>query len=383
MKSLLLIMLLICSPRLQAEEAPSKLQLHGYVKNLETVTMFPVSNQVNLDLLLHNRLNLSYASGRWQARLEFRNRLFVGDQVRSYPRGAFTDNLPNDQGLAKPWWDWSNGNAHAGFSEIDRYQLRYATEKFALTLGRQRIHWGVTNFWNANDLFNAYNFLDVDYEERAGREAVRLQLFSSGSAGWEFVYAPSRRSGMQTGGLLRKFHVWDYDLQLLAAWYQRDVAIGGAWAGSLGQTGFKGEATWFKPVRSEDAGSERLVFSSGIDRTLEGSWYVQGGILLNLLGDEPVEMQQLSNFNLSAKQLSPYRFNVLAGCTKTITPILQAGLTVWYAPDHQSVLLFPTCTWNAAQNLDVDLWAQALYSDRLGDYRSEGAAVTGRIRWSF
>jgi hypothetical protein len=101
-------------------------------------------------------------------------------------------------GLAKPW---SNALDHAGFSEIDR----------------QRIHWGVTNFWNANDLFNAYNFLDVEYEERAGREAVRLQLFSGGSAGWELVYAPSRKSGMQTGGLLRKFHWNDYDLQLLAA----------------------------------------------------------------------------------------------------------------------------------------------------------------------
>lgn len=161
------------------------------------------------------------------------------------------------------------------------------------------------------------------------------------------------------------------------------MALGGGWAGSFGQTGFKGEATWFRPIRSEDSGTERLVLSSGIDRTLQGSWYVQGGVLLNLLGDEPAALQQWSNFNLSAKQLSPYRFNVLAGCTRTITPLVTAGLMLWYAPDHQSLLLFPTFTWNAAQNLDVDLWAQALYSDRLGPYRSEGAAVTGRIRWSF
>ena len=31
--------------------------------------------------------------------------------------------------------------------------------------------------WNPNDIFNTYNLLDFDYEERPGSDAIRIQYY--------------------------------------------------------------------------------------------------------------------------------------------------------------------------------------------------------------
>ena len=58
-------------------------------------------------------------------------------------------------------------------------------EKWELTLGRQRINWGVNLAFNPNDLFNAYSLIDFDYQERPGSDAIRFQYFTNELSSFE------------------------------------------------------------------------------------------------------------------------------------------------------------------------------------------------------
>jgi len=114
-------------------------------------------------------------------------------------------------------------------------------------VGRQRINWGVNLAWNPNDIFNAYNFIDFDYKERPGTDAVRFQYFGKNMSGFEVAYSPRAEWRQHTAALMYRLNAQGYDIQLIAGQYQTDVTAGIGWAGNLGNSGFKGEAQWFGP----------------------------------------------------------------------------------------------------------------------------------------
>jgi hypothetical protein len=76
-------------------------------------------------------------------------------------------------------------------SNIDRMHLSYINGPWEVHAGRQRVNWGRTFVWNPNDLFNNYAFLDFDYEERPGVDALTAQY------NWD--YASSLEVGIRLG----------------------------------------------------------------------------------------------------------------------------------------------------------------------------------------
>lgn len=120
-------------------------------------------------------------------------------------------------------------------SVIDRMLLQYTTNNWDIKIGRQRINWGINNIWNPNDIFNAYNFLDFDYEERPVNDALRIQHYLKNNSTLELAYKPSKNITEHIAAALYKFNKKKntYDWQLLTGIYKTDVVIGGGWAGTL------------------------------------------------------------------------------------------------------------------------------------------------------
>ena len=54
-------------------------------------------------------------------------------------------------------------------------------------MGKQRINWGIQNFWNSHDLFNQLNIFDFDYIERPGNDAIRIQYYLNNFNSFEYV----------------------------------------------------------------------------------------------------------------------------------------------------------------------------------------------------
>ena len=148
--------------------------INGYVKylpshldyNIEPSTWIsPTLLQPQTSHLIHNRLNMrGYFGDNFTLGFELRNRAMFGD----------LQTIQRDQG----WVDMSfyvfEKPKFIFHTMIDRLWLKYQKNKLEISIGRQRVNWGINTIWNSNDLFNAYNFIDFDYVERPGSDVVRL-----------------------------------------------------------------------------------------------------------------------------------------------------------------------------------------------------------------
>ncbi|MEX2595784.1 MAG: hypothetical protein WEC59_02555, partial [Salibacteraceae bacterium] len=253
------------------------ISLRGYVKNMQTFQMADL-NYVSHGNLVHNRLNFRvYPSKSVTVGLEVRNRVFTGDLVNINP--FYAQSVDIDDGMVDLSWAWMNEPGMVGLSQIDRGWVKWNNAKWDVTLGRQRINWGVNAFWNSNDLFNTFNLVDFDYEERPGTDAVRVQRFFQNATSFDVAIAPSQYDSTWIGAGMYRFNKWTYDFQLLGGWWNDDVAIGAGWAGNLKNAGFKGEVTYFHPQHNWEDTTGALSASISMDYVLKGNLYVMGGLL--------------------------------------------------------------------------------------------------------
>lgn len=367
----------------EEETKPKKIELNGYIKDLQSVYFVNRIDSLTSVNLLHNRLNFKInLSKHLSSRIEIRNRIFYGDQLKQIPEfGTIINQYNGFFNFSKLWVNKKTLVVH---SVIDRMLIQYSTDKWDVKAGRQRINWGINNIWNPNDIFNAYNFLDFDYEERPGNDAVRIQRFFKNNTMFEIAVKPGKSKNESIGALLYKFNKKKYDIQLLGGIYQNDYVIGGGWAGSIKDAGFKGEVSYFHPKKNIFDRSGTVSFSIMADQTFKNDWYAALSFLFN---SNPSNFSgtatNLYGSNLSAKELFPYRYSFYAGIMKSFTPVSTLNVSVIYSPEKNSLIIFPSWGWNVAQNFDLDFTAQVFFANQSNRYQSQGNAFYLRGKWSF
>jgi hypothetical protein len=360
------ILLLLCSRRAcyAQEEAKSPLlEFKGYLKDLQSLSYTEKPDSLSLSTLMHNRLNFKLnVTPHFSAKLEVRNRIFLGDQLRDIP--YFSETLNQQNELVKLNFTWLDRQRIVANTMIDRAYVKYSRQQLDVTVGQQRINWGMATIWNPNDIFNAYNFLDFDYEERPGREAARVQYYGKHGATLELAWKPGVDRNDNIGAVLYRFNEHKYDIQMLAGVMQKDYVAGGGWAGNIRNAGFKGEISYFRPMDYSTDTSGKLVTTLMMDYSTSNNWYFSASTLLNFSSQQEGRLSMLPlGADISARNLSPYRYNFYAGATKTITPIISANFSVLYAPTYETLVLFPTLSINASQNLDLDIILQSFMAE--------------------
>jgi hypothetical protein len=359
------------------------IELNGYIKDMQS-TYFIQKIDSNASMnLIHNRLNFKFnIAKKISGRLEIRNRIFYGEQVKQIPDFGKTINQYN--GLLNLSHLWIDEKSFVAHSVIDRMLIQYSDEKWDVKIGRQRINWGINNIWNPNDIFNAYNFLDFDYEERPGNDAVRIQRNLNNSSALELAYKPGKNSNEHTAAFLYKFNKWKYDFQFLGGMYQTDYVVGGGWAGNIKEAGFKGEMSYFIPQKKALDTSQTFSFSIMVDQTFKNNWYIS---LAGLYNNNPSNIfaasSTISNSNLSAKLLFPFRYNFYATFMKTISPIKSFNFSFIYSPEKNTLILVPTYAWNVATNFDLDFTVQSFFAEQTNSYKNIASQFYIRGRWSF
>jgi len=360
-----------------------KARLTGYIKELQTVSFVDDAASLTTSNLLHNRLNFRWdPCSTFFVRVEVRNRLFYGEQIRLTP--GFGDMLDTQEGLLDLGALWLDEQALVLHSVADRALAGWSSGRWAVTAGRQRINWGINTVWNPNDLFNAYDFLDFDYEERGGTDALRVQYFS-GSSSAEAAWMPSRKRYGSIAAALVRTNRWSYDWQVLGGVCRDDAVAGLGWAGHINDVGFKGEASAFRKLEAFSGSPTRWTGSVGWDYTFGNAWYVSlAGLYVSdpatgLLAASPSAVRPV----LTASALMPYRYSVHASVSKTLNPLLTLQAAVVAAPDDRALIVFPSLAWSAAQDVTIDLTAQSFFADATDGFRTVGNGIFTRIRWSF
>lgn len=369
----------------QSAEPPPRWSLNGYLKQMQTGIFIDNPGQASfqLDQLIHNRVNFRwFPNEQWLFRAELRTRIFYGDLVESTPNyGQLIDNTNDDYlDLSRVLLEGKYGVLH---SMLDRVYLQYQKNDWEISLGRQRINWGINTVWNPNDIFNAYNFTDFDYEERPGSDALRIKRYTGFASSIELV-AKAAASWQESVIASRwQFNQWQYDFQLMTGYFRERWVLGGGWAGAIKNTGFKGEWTVFLPLQSEQTGSS-LALSLGADYLFGSGLYWSGGYLYNSNGQRAGAITELFSFELSAENLYPYRHALVSQASYPLGPLIQSGLAIIYSPVRSHPLfLNPTFSVSIANNWGLDMIGQIVLNQQGNTYQSPVQAFFLRLKWSY
>jgi hypothetical protein len=361
-------------------ETKKKWFLNGYIKNLESLSFDKIFENIISNNLLHHRLNIKWKpSDKITTTTEFRNRLFWGEEVRSIP--DFAKQLRNDNEKVNLQKAWIQNKSLVLHTNIERLNIEYRDTNWSVRVGRQRINWGITTTWNPNDIFNTYNFLDFDYEERPGVDGGKFQYIFNNSLNAEIAYAHTGKKDGNVAAVKYNLNKWGYDLQLITGWYNEHITLGAGWAGNIKDAGFKGEVQYFFPDKDS---IDHFNLSLEGDYMFKKGWYVSAGLLFNNNG----LCRSLSNWNninlkLSPENLMPTKWNFIVTTAKEITPLFSANMSVLYAPGTNLIILLPSFKYNLATNLDADVIWQSFFAELNNNFEAVNHRGFLRMKWSF
>jgi hypothetical protein len=368
----------------QDSTAQNRFVFNGYLKDMQTFMNQSVDDNWIGSNLIHNRLNFKWLPNEsWNVSLELRNRMMTGELLKIYPR--YAQILEVDDGY---WHLSKNIIDETGVvlnTSIDRLWLSYAAEKWMIRAGRQRINWSQTLVWNPNDVFNPYSYLDFDYEERAGCDAVRFQYFSDVASAAEMAVKINHEHEITAMGLYR-VNRWGYDWQVIGGVLDsHDWVLGTGWSGQLGKGGFRGEASWFVPMRNNADNQSFVIASVGYDYAFKNSLMLQVEALYNG-NDEAMTgmgLVDFSNSQIGVKQLFMSDVSIFTGLSYTFTPLINGSLSGIINPKNEALIVLPSLNISILNNLELLLSAQFLQAMSADKQEQETTLLFGRLKWSF
>ena len=372
-KNSFLIFFLFCF-QINAQEKNSEFTIKGYIKYLPSYLDFDNNSEINH--LIHNRINLKgYFKEHFSIGLELRSRMVYGDNI----------NISNDTGiidLSNFFVDKPKFKLH---SMIDRMWFKYQKNKIEISIGRQRVNWGINTIWNSNDLFNAYNFIDFDYIERPGSDVIRFIYNGDNLSSLEFVYKPNLNN-VGVIAALYKINKIGYDFQFFGAnYYDQDFALGGGWAGNIRNAGFKGEVSYFvtkNPIPDDNSFS----LSTSFDYSFKNGIYILGSYLFNSKGVSNSNIFNLGAINenvLSPKNLMPSKNSYMIQTSKPISPAINSSLTFLYGQGINFLYISPNISYDINSDFDLNFIGQLFYADVNGNFKSIMNGIYLQLRYSF
>jgi hypothetical protein len=380
-KIFLTYLLLFTLTTINAQEKEEKLSLSGYIKNLHEFSFVDQLDQLQWTTLVHNRLNFKFTpSNEIKVKLELRNRLFYGDHVKNI--FGFSEFISQDDGIVDLSWNAIDNGSLLFNITIDRALVNYTKGNWDITLGRQRVNWGMNLIWNPNDIFNTYNFLDFDYEERPGSDALRVQYYLGDFSKIEVAAKKGRSNDDHIVAAMYKFNKWSYDIQLITGVFQQDWVVGAGWAGNLKNAGFKGEVSYFLPYKAFLNSENALSASVSLDYGFKKGLYINGSVLYNSsAADSPGGTGGLLYTNLNAKNLMPFKYSGFLQLAKEFTPIFKGTMSTIYSPTNHSVIIIPSLDYSVATNWELNFTGQSFFE--FENYQTLGNSLFVRLRWSF
>lgn len=379
---LLLFLFAVCSPVVGQDNGDFDVKLSGYLKELGQLSLDNNFKDVRYDNIIHHRFESDWTlSEHFEFRADLRTRLLNGYTVNNTPGlEQFYEGDPNYFDLS---WVWFNTNRSLMHSNIDRLHLSYINGPWEIYAGRQRVNWGRTLVWNPNDLFNNYAFLDFDYEERPGVDALTAQ--------YNWSYASSAEAGIRVSdswdesvlaGMVRTS--WgSYDIQFTAGHYLENLTLGAGWAGYLGDAGFKGEVSYFHPEDQLFDQSGHLTATAGFDYMLSSGIYLQSELLYN--GGFNRRGNPLNTLVRppSADNLFIAETGYFLNGSYQFHPLVSGNLGFMGSFDRSIFIAIPQVTVSVTENIDFLVLSQLLKGSVFNQSIETPNLFFFRLKWSY
>lgn len=356
----------------------SALGISGYIKSLTQANQSMYPDTFMSGELIHQRTRLRYNFlDNLQLRTDIRTRIFYG---KLFEQPGYREGLDDNNELINLDRSFFESQDVLLLVQVDRAYIDYSIEKFNLRVGEQRINWGTNLVWNPNDIFNTYNILDFDYEERNGVQAIRTQYRLSDKSNIDLAGAPGKDT-TSVYGLQYKSNYNKYDLQVSLGSVHQQLVTGAGWAGNIASCGFKGEINYY--FRKGET-QRQFIASTTIDYTTGNQWYLFGSVLYQLerpIGNEIIYSNQQTSS--TAKFLMPGNWSFYTGSIKELTPRSSFQMALIYSDYLNTLIAFPSFSFNPGNELELLTTFQAIFNDQRNKWQYEGIAGFLRIKYSF
>jgi len=347
-------------------QAGQDIDLSGYLQGsllqYRTPASSASSRNEQYEYRLQNRLNL-----RWDVAAGFslhgglRTRLFAGDLVRTAPQ--YVKELRRDSGLFNLSATLVDQDNLLLVTSADRLFAEWDRNDWLIRAGRQRVNWGINMITNPNDIFNIYSIYAIDYPERPGSDALRIQRFTGFGSRVELAISPGRQRRETVAAALYGFNFKGYDVQIISGYYRDRLAVGGGWAGNLNGAGFKGEAMLFHDLTKQKDNFRHninTIIAVSLDYMFENGLFVVTELLYNKDGgnrDNELPRQPFPS-GLAADNPSLTRYQGALQLSVLIHPLVNSSLTSVYFFQEKALFVSPALIWSVRQNLDLTVSAQ-------------------------
>ncbi|MFP4165312.1 MAG: hypothetical protein ACLFVE_15170 [Chitinispirillaceae bacterium] len=366
---------------------PGSDRVGGYVSELPLVTFGWDTTELDYSNLVHARMNYNwYPMPSFALEVAGRFQLFTGSLADLLVSGnPLIDQIGEDRGYA----DLTDAWPSLLYLNVDRAWISYSRNDFVVAAGRQRVNWGTNLVWNPNDWFNAFEYLDFDYEERPGTDALRFTYYLGSLSALEVALKAGRSLDRRTYAAMYRLNYLTYDLQFQGGLFGRDAAAGFSWVGSILGGGFRGEVATYLPVLESDGSfsepdSATIIAALSGDYTFENGFYIHSEALYNGFGGEGrLNPLFLSNQDFSAKNLTPAKYLVYGSFAYPFTPLTRGSVSAIVNPEDYSFYISPSLTWSLSNNIEALFIAQLFYGEEGDVYGSTPNLAGVRVRWSF
>ena len=218
---------------------------------------------------------------------------------------------------------------------------------------------------------------------RPGSDALRIKRYTGFASSVELAVRMFDNFDEAVIAGMWKFNKGTYDFQVLGGYARQDLVLGGGWAGNLGNAGLKGELTYFQPVR-KDRDTAAFSATIGLDYSFSNSLYFNTGYLYNSSGSNNSSITGLFDFELSARNLYPYRHALFAQLSYPITPLLNGSAAFIYSPvEVHALFVNPVLTLSIKENWDIDLVGQIIMDKEVKGFTSPVQAAFLRLKYSY
>lgn len=356
--------------------------ISGYVKELGQISISNDFGTVRYDNILHHRIESEFDLGKgFEARADMRTRLLNGWTVRNTPNYAqLLDEDPGYFDLSHTWFDNNEAILH---SNIDRLHLSYINGPWEVHAGRQRINWGKTSVWNPNDLFNAFAYLDFDYEERPGTDAISVQYNWSFASSMDLAYRVGPTFDESVVAAMYRNNMREFDIQFLGGNFFEDLMIGAGWSGYLKSAGFKGEISYFHPRETFFENTGHLTATLGGDYMFSNSLYLTGELLYNGGWNRPANPVAELTQPPTADDLFMAKTGYFIDASYPINPLTNISGGIMGSFSRPLAIFIPRLTRSLSDNLDLMVLAQVLKGSAIEDFTETPNLIYFRLKWSY
>lgn len=275
-----------------------------------------------------------------------------------------TNSIYSRQAIDMTWNLYNNGDFKVD-EYIDRLFFKQTFDDFELTLGRQRINWGVGRVWQPTDRFHPINPANYVKIEKTGADAFSLKYFFGLFTDAEFVVNFRKEIKDYNYGLRIRTNFSPFTSSLILGYFDREPNAGFDISGNIGDAGVRAEGIYVYNKEHPDSSYVRLIvgadnqFTSTIYALIEFQYNGEGSTCKYCYDFMKVLTGQMMNTGVY----------YLAGTLNwQLHPLLTFSFNVMQNINDGSGYVSPILMWSALENLSVNAGGMFAYGSERTEF---------------